>query len=178
MVGDIYHPGTWAGLFQLVGTSAAALTGLIFVSISLNLDVISQDANHRYRAICNLTGLTHVFMICAFATMGIQNHLAIGVEWLVVASIAATVYISGYSRARRIGRSSVGLSVKRLTIGIGCYVVEIIGAVVLILGHIAGLYVASAALIVNVAFFISGAWLLMVGVHLGLARQQKEPEKS
>jgi predicted phage tail protein len=57
-------------------------------------------------------------------------------------------------------------------------VVEIIGAVVLILGHIAGLYVASAALIVNVAFFISGAWLLMVGVHLGLARQQKEPEKS
>ena len=178
MATDIYHPGTWDNLFQLVGTGAAALTGLIFVSISLNLDVIAQDANHRYRAICNLTGLTHVFMICALATMGGQDHLAVGAEWLVIACTALTIYISGYIRARRGGRSSVGLSFKRLTVGVACYVVEIVGAVILVLGHITGIYVASVAMIINVAFFISGAWLLMVGVQLDLARQQKKPQSS
>jgi hypothetical protein len=170
---DIYLPEAWAGFFQLVGGGAAALTGLIFVSISLNLEVIVQDANHRYRAICNLSGLTHVFMICAFAIMGGQEHLGVGAEWAIVAGIAATIYISGYTRARKSGRSSVGLSIKRLTVGIACYVVEVVGAVILILGHIAGLYVASVAMVINVAFFISGAWLLMVGVHLDLAGRQE-----
>ncbi len=178
MAGDIFHPEAWANLFQLVGTGAAALTGLVFVAISLNLDVIAQDANHRYRAICTLTGLTHVFMICALATMGGQNHLVVGAEWLTVAGIAVTVYIRGYIRARRVGRSSVGLSVKRLTIGIACYAVEIAGAVILILGHITGIYVASVGMIINIAFFISGAWLLMVGVQLDLARQQKKPQEN
>ena len=177
MAADIYHPETWDNLFQLVGTGAAALTGLIFVSISLNVAVIAQDANHRYRAICNLTGLTHVFMICALATMAGENHLAVGAEWLIVATIAATIYISGYMQARRRGRSSVGLSLKRLTVGIACYAVEIVGSTILIFGQIAGIYVASVAMIVNVAFFISGAWLLMFGVHLDVARQQKEPQK-
>lgn len=102
--------------------------------------------------------------------------MAVGAEWLVVAGIAMTIYISGYIQARRGGRSSVGLSIKRLTVGVACYVVEIIGAVVLILGQITGLYVASVAMIANVAFFISGAWLLMVGVQQDLAKQQKKPQ--
>ncbi|MGD0834794.1 MAG: hypothetical protein ABSA40_10330 [Candidatus Dormibacteria bacterium] len=175
---DIYHPEAWAGYFQLVGTGAAALTGLVFVSISPNLDVIVQDANHRYRAICTLAGLTGVFMICALAVMAGQNHLAVGAEWLVVASIGVTIYIRGYTRARKGGRSSVGLSVRRLTVGIACYVVEILGAAILMLGHISGIYVASVALVINIAFFISGAWLLLVGVHLDVAKQDKRRQSS
>jgi hypothetical protein len=173
ILADIYRPEIWNGFFQLVGTSAAALTGLIFVSMSLNLHAITQDANHRYRAICNLTGLTHVFMICALAIIGGQNHLDVGAEWLVVASIAEIIYINGYIQARKGGRSSIGLGIKRLTIGIACYVVEIIGAVILISGHILGVYVASVAMMCNIAFFITGAWLIMVGVQLGMAKQQE-----
>jgi modulator of FtsH protease len=178
MAADIYHPEAWSGFFQLVGAGSAALTGLVFVSMSLNLDVIIQDANHRYRAICTLTGLTSVFMICAFAIMGGQNHLAVGAEWSIVAIIAATVYINGYTRARKAGRSSVGLSIRRLTVGIACYAVQVVGAVILVSGQIAGIYVASVAMVLNIAFFISGAWLLMVGVQLDLARQQKEAQRS
>lgn len=175
---DIYRPETWNGFFQLVGASAAALTGLIFVSMSLNLHAITQDANHRYRAICNLTGLTHVFMICAFAIIGGQNHLDVGAEWVIIASIAEIIYINGYIHARKGGRSSIGLSIKRLTVGIACYVVEIIGAVILVLGHIIGIYVASVAMMCNIAFFITGAWLIMVGVQLDLAEQQKNLQKN
>src|SRR5258708_3135586 len=96
VMADIYHPEIWIGFFQLVGTGAAALTGLVFVSMSLNLGVITQDATHRYRAIGTLTGLAAIFMICSFAIMGGQNHVAVGVEWLTVSSIAAVIYINGY----------------------------------------------------------------------------------
>ena len=177
-VADIYNLGIWEGFLQLVGTGAAALTGLIFVSMSLNLDVITQDATHRYRAICNLSGLTSVFLMCALAIMGNQGHLSVGVEWIVVAGIAASIYISGYTQARKGGRSSLGLSTKRFTVGVACYVVEMIGAAILAAGHIVGIYVASVAMLLNIVFFISGAWLLMVGVHLDLTTAQKAPQKN
>jgi len=65
-----------------------------------------------------------------------------------------------------------------LTVGIACYAVQVVGAVILVSGQIAGIYVASVAMVLNIAFFISGAWLLMVGVQLDLARQQKEAQRS
>jgi hypothetical protein len=178
MLADIYRPEVWSSFFQLVGASAAALTGLIFVSMSLNVQVITRDANHRYRAICNLAGLTHVFVVCALAIMGGQDHLSVGAEWLVVASIADIIYILGYTQARKDGRSSVGLSIKRLTVGVSCYVVEMVGAILIMLGYTTGIYVASVAMIVNIAFFISGAWLIMVGVQMDLATQEKSPQKN
>jgi hypothetical protein len=39
-----------------------------------------------------------------------------------------------------------------------------VGAVLLITGHVAGVYVAAVAMVVLLAFMISGAWLLIVGV--------------
>jgi hypothetical protein len=35
----------------------------------------------------------------------------------------------------------------------------------LISGYVAGLYVASAAMVLSFAFFISAAWLLITGIH-------------
>jgi hypothetical protein len=170
---DIYRPELWHDFFLMVGGGTAALTGLVFVAMSLNLDVIAQDATHRYRAIGTLAGFTAVLMICALALMGGQNHQAIGAEWLIVSSIAAVVYINGYVQAIKSRGSSVGLSLYRLASGTACYVAEIIGTILLILGHIAGLYLASVAMVIYIAFMISGAWLLIVGVQQDLARQQE-----
>jgi hypothetical protein len=49
--------------------------------------------------------------------------------------------------------------------GVTCYAAEIVGAVFLILGYIAGLYVAAFGLIISFAVLISGAWLLLVAVQ-------------
>ncbi len=162
---DIYRPDQWHDFFVMVGGGTAALTGLVFVAMSLNLETIVQDATHRFRAIGTLAGFTAVFVVCALALMAGQNHTAIGVEWLVVASIAATVYVNGYVQAFRNRGSYVGLSMLRLATGTGCYIAEIVGTILLILGHISGLYIASVAMIVYIPFMISGAWLLLVGVH-------------
>jgi hypothetical protein len=155
----------------MMGGGAAALAGLVFIAMSINLSIITQDATHKNRAIATLTGFTAVFMICGFALIGNQNYRSIGVEWLVVALVPTITYIRVYIRATKMGRSSVGLSIGRFIAGTTCYVAQIIGSILLIFGCISGLYVASIAMVLSFAFFISGAWLLIIGVYENQVKQ-------
>ncbi len=165
LVAEIYKPDQWHDFFLMVGGGSAALTGLVFVAMSLNLYIIFADATHRSRAVGTLTGFIAAFMICGLALMGDQGHVAVGVEWLIVSGVAAYIYVRGYVRAQRHGASTVGLNYLRLAGGTGCYVAQIAGSIALIAGYIAGLYLAAAAMVVFFAFMISGAWLLLLGVH-------------
>lgn len=161
----MYRPEQWQDFFVTVGGGSAALTGLVFVAMSLNLDSITRDATHRYRAIGTLAGFAAAFVICALALMGGQNGLAIGLEWFGVAAVAGVVYVRGYVLAVRGGGSPAGLRIGRLIVGTACYATQMAGALVLALGYAAGLYIASAAMVVYFPFMISGAWLLIVGVY-------------
>jgi hypothetical protein len=167
LLADIYQPDQWHDFFIMVGTSAATLTGLVFLAMSMNLSVITEDPTHRNRAIGNLTGLAAVFMLCGFVLIGNQNHIAVGLEILAVAVIAGVVFVSGYLRARRSSVNSSGLSLFRTVGGTACYLVEVAGAIVLILGFVTGLYMATAAIVANFYFMISGTWLLFLGARSG-----------
>ena len=149
----------------MVGGGAAALVGLIFVAMSISPGAIIRNATHRNRAINMLTGFTAVFMACGVALIGNQSIGALGVEWLVLWLLATSVFIRGYVRAIAAGRSSIGLNAPRLAGGTLCYLAEVLGAVLLILGHSAGLYIAAVATVVLFGFLISGAWLLILGIH-------------
>jgi hypothetical protein len=160
---DIFDPAHWTDFFVMVGTGAAALTGLVFVAMSINVGAISANPTHRYRAIGNLVGLASVFMLSALVLMGQQNHQAVGAEILIVSAGASGVLLFGYAKSRRFGGSSDALSTARTVGGSICYIVEILGAVVLIAGQVAGLYITSVAIVANFYFMISGAWLLLIG---------------
>jgi hypothetical protein len=159
---DIYKPEQWSDFFLLVGTGAVTLTGLVFVALSLNLKTIAIDATHRFRAIGTLTGFAAVFLRCALALMGGQNYKAVGGELLTVAFLAGVVYVYGYVQA---SKSGGGASFVRTATGTSLYIVEMLGALILILGHIAGLYIAVTALVINTCYMITGAWLLVLGAH-------------
>ncbi|HSX33573.1 MAG TPA: hypothetical protein VLF91_04525 [Candidatus Saccharimonadales bacterium] len=162
MVADIYKPDLWTDFFLLVGTGAVTLTGLVFVALSLNLKTIAIDATHRFRAIGTLTGFAAVFLRSALALMGGQNYKWVGAELLAVASVAGFVYVYGYVRANRSGS---GASLIRTTTGTSLYIIEMVGATLLILGHSAGIYIAATALVINTCYMITGAWLLVLGAH-------------
>jgi hypothetical protein len=164
---DIYRPDQWHDYFITVGGAAAALTGLVFVAMSLNLSAFALDATHRYRAVGTLAGFTAIFATCGLGVMGGQDHRAVGLEWLIVSAVAAVVYVYGYVQALRCGGSSVGLRSARLVSGTALHVVEVIGAALLLSGHLAGLYVAAISMLSLLAFMISGAWLLIMGASAG-----------
>lgn len=155
----------WHDFFIMVGGGAAALAGLVFVAMSINLSVLAQDPTHRNRAIGTLTGFTAIFMICAFALMGNESYRAVGMEWLFVSSVAMFIYIRGYILAVKEGGSPQGLSIVRTIFGTTCYAVQIVGSLILISGHLSGLYSASVAMVLSFTSLISGAWLLIMGIH-------------
>jgi hypothetical protein len=161
----IYDPNKWHDFFVMVGGGSAALTGLVFVAMTLNIHAVTQDAAHRYRAIGTLTGFAAAFVLCALALMGGQNHQAVGTEWLVVSTFAAVVYIGGYVQARWSGGNHEALRMGRVAFGTLCCVAEIVGAILLITGQVAGLYIAAIGMVVYVGFMITGAWLLIVWTH-------------
>lgn len=162
---DIYRPDVWHDFFLMVGGGAAALTGLVFVAMSLNIGVIARDETHLHRSIGTLTSFGGAFVISALALMGYQDHVILGCEWLVVAAGTTLVYVSGYLHAIRRGGSRVGLGNLRLAFGTGLHVVQVVGAGLFALGYLAGLYVAALTMVVLLGFMISGAWLLIVGVE-------------
>jgi hypothetical protein len=155
----------WHDFFVMVGGGAAALAGLVFIAMSINLSIINREATHKNRAVATMTGFTAVFMICALALIGNQSYKWIGVEWLVVTLVPTITYIRVYVRAKQIGRSSVGLSIGRFIMGTSCYMAQIAGSILLISGRVAGLYMASVAMVLSFAFFISAAWLLITGIQ-------------
>jgi hypothetical protein len=153
------------------------LTGLVFVAMSINLNIIAQDPTHRYRAVGTLAGFTAIFVICGLGVMGGQDHLAVGLEWLIVSALAAVVYVYGYIQAIRLGESSVGLRSGRLIGGTALHVVEIVGAVLLLSGYVVGLYLAAISMIGVLAFMISGAWLLIMGAAEHRPRGKKDERR-
>ena len=158
---DIYRADEWSNFFLLVGTGAVTLTGLVFVSMSLNLTAIAGDALHRNRAINTLTGLALIFMRCAFVLMGAQNHQAVGAELLVVTVVSGAVFVRGYVNAIRLSR---GLRITRIVGGILVHLAEIVGATLFLSGYPPGLYIAAVAIVSNACYMITAAWLLVLGV--------------
>ena len=157
-------PEQWNNFFVMVGGGASALAGLIFVAMSINHQIIIQNTTHKNRAINMLTGFTAIFMASSLALIGKQDLGVLGFEWLVLWFIATAVFVRGYVIAIKAGMSSVGLKLPRLAGGTICYLAEVIGAILLMLGYPSGLYIAAIAIIVLFAFLISGAWLLMIGI--------------
>ncbi|HSZ37761.1 MAG TPA: hypothetical protein VK773_11780 [Acidimicrobiales bacterium] len=171
MPADIYKPELWNSFFVMVGGGVAALTGLVFVALSialsLNLDEMTEDATHKYRSINTLAGLTAVFVTCGLVLIPGQNHTAIGIELLLLATAGGASFVYGFLQAFKFGSQP---SKQRLVIGSCIYLVEVIGALILVAGSLSGLYVAAVAILVNVAFMISAAWLLVVSVYSARTR--------
>ena len=160
---DVYSADQWNNFFVVAGTGSAALTGLVFVAISVNLRGVLKDATHTYRAINMLNGFTSVFILGCFALMGHQTHQSLGLEWLIVALVAGAINTNGYIHGFSLTGSRYALSLFRIVGGSACYLGQVIGAAALLLGAGWGAYLAGTALIVNFAFLVSGSWLLIVG---------------
>jgi len=160
------NPEQWTNFFMLVGSGSAALAGLVFVAITINLRGVAEDATHRYRAINMLTGFSSAFMISTLALMGQQAPEALAIEWLIVALPATAINTNGYFRAFRLrGSSRYALSPFRVVGGSVCYLGQIVGSLMLLLGDGMGINIAAIALVANFYFLISGSWLLIVGTR-------------
>ena len=156
-----YEPALWHDYFVMVGGGSAALTGLVFVAMTLHLQEIVADPVQRHRSRTILAGLTAVFIRCALVLMGGQNAQAVAVELFGVLLVVEFILYTSIRQAAR----SADQGVLWRTIGsFACLLFEQAGAVVLFFGNAWGLYAVGIGMMSSFIFMVTGAWLLLVGV--------------
>jgi hypothetical protein len=155
-----FDPAPWHDFYVMAGGAASALTGLVFVAVSLHLTAILRDPWHRGRAGSSLLALMSVVAISGVILAPGQSLNAMGVEVAVVALANLAVNAVGLRRARRPGSGATatlfaGSAAALLTIAAG-------GSLVLEAGPGLWLLLPGAALAFGSSVW--NAWELMVGI--------------
>jgi hypothetical protein len=156
----------WRDYFVMVGGGAAALTGLVFVAMSLHLSDIVSNPAHRHRSRTILTALTDVFVRCGLVLMGGQTARAVGAELFVVLVGVEVLVLRSLNHALRRSSGAAEYGVRFRTLGYAaCLIIEQTGAAILFFGHTWGLYAVGVGMMASFLFIVSGAWLLLVAVE-------------
>jgi hypothetical protein len=160
-----YDPSEWTDLFVATASASAALAGLVFVAVSINLERILAFRGLPERALETLLFLVSVLLISVVALVPGQSHVALGVELLVVSlAIDAivmrqpTIQVEDGEAMRR------GWRVSRWALRLVATVPFLIGAVSLIARSGGGLYWLVAGIVLAIAAAVANAWVLLVEI--------------
>src|SRR5437879_1132972 len=123
-----FDAASWHDYFLMVGGGAAALTGLVFVAMSLHLDQIALNIAHRHRARTVLTGLTAVFIRCALVLMAGQSAQAIALELILVLVGVEIILFLSIRQAMRASEAADPALLWRTIGSFACLVTEPLGA--------------------------------------------------
>src|ERR1700694_937945 len=129
---------SWHDYFVMVGGGSAALTGLVFVAMTLHLEKFTGNVVDRHRARTILTDLPAVFIRCGLVLMGGQDNRAVAVDLIVVLTVVEVILYTSIRQAMR----SADRGVLLRTIGsFACLLLEEAGAIRVVFGHDWGVYV-------------------------------------
>jgi hypothetical protein len=153
----------WATFAVSVGSSAAAVLGLLFVAVSIRVDVIAGSAELRNRAAQTLGLFVTLLVIALLLALPGQNLRLLGAELIGLTAVTAAVL---YLLDRRAQSGASGQPVGRLldivTPNAATSVLLLASGVVLVTGQHAGLYVLIAPVFAALAGGVTSAWLLLV----------------
>jgi hypothetical protein len=150
----------------MLGTSSAALIGLLFVATSLHLAEIANEEIYRLRAQYTTLILLSTLMQGTAVLMP-QSMKILGFELLVINLLGLSFPVTLLSKAVKIpgARGRGGFSVRRATVFISGYVIGIIGAGVVATGREWGMYGVTYALLLFISIW--NGWMIMQGIGRG-----------
>ena len=163
-----FLPSSWNELYLMLGSSSAALIGLLFVATSLHLAEIANEDIYRLRA--QYTMLSLLSMLLQGAAVLIPQPITVlGVELLAVNLWGLSFPIPLLSKAMKIpgSRGRGGFSVRRAGIFIAAYLVGFIGAGVVATGREWGMYGVSMSYTMLLTISIWNGWMIMQGIGRG-----------
>jgi len=159
-----YELEAWHDFFVAVAGAAAALVGLLFVAISINLDRVLAFPTLPRRAANTLGVLGAVLVVAVFALAPGQGTTAIGLEVLVVGAIVtgqSLVQTRGLGSAPETPRSSTAVHVAMV---LAPSLALVLGGLSLVLERGGGLYWVLAAAVLAFASAMVNGWVLLVEI--------------
>jgi len=159
-----YDAGAWHDFFVTAGTAAAALTGLLFVELSIQLDRVLGHPEHRFRARGNFFGLTVVMVMALVVLMPSLSARWLGVRLLVPNLTAAAVNAWHIRRVLPTFFTGSIIFPLRVAFSYVLILMGVIGGISVIWGEGGGLLWPAIEAIGMLLIALLGAWSLLVGV--------------
>jgi hypothetical protein len=159
-----YDASEWTDFFVAGAGASAALAGLVFVAVSINVDRILGYQGLPERALATVMLLLSVVLVSLIGLTPGQSRVALAVELLGVGLLFAAVIL------RLVSRSMAGRDRRRvhafahwLLVGLGTVPVAL-GALSLLAEAGGGLYWVAAGIVLATTGGVANAWVLLVEI--------------
>ena len=158
-----YSAEAWGDFALAVAGAAAALTGLLFVAVSLNLDQILAYPHLPGRAATTLGALGTLLLVSLCMLAPAQGRLWLGGEVAAVAALLAAAVVRTQMHARRIPNSPEHLVTASVVLLVPAALL-LVGGVSVAIGAGGGLYWVFAGTATGFAGTLLNAWVLLVEI--------------
>ncbi len=159
-----YDSAEWSDLFVASAGASAALAGLVFVAVSINLERILQYKGLPERALETVALLVSVLLISIVGLVPGQSHVALGAEVLGLA-LALALFIG------RLPTSYTGPDEVPRAWSLGRWALRLVGVVPFLVGGVSllvesggGLYWVVGGIVFATLAAVANAWVLLVEI--------------
>lgn len=160
-----YSAVEWGGLFLAGAGASAALTGLLFVAISINLDRILQGTGLPGRAGEAMVLLVAVLVVSMLGLVPGQSPTMLGTELLGTGLVAWFILASIHVRAvrSRVGPYPAALA-GRIVLAQLAVLPLLAAGVSLLVRAGGGLYWLAPGVLLCLVVAVLGAWVLLIEI--------------
>jgi len=148
-------PAAWQNFYLMMGTANAAITGLVFVALSMHLREVLDHPILKPRAVLALVVLTTQIVIAA-VVLTPQSRQLMGVEILLLNVIFLSLNLR-HTAGATISQGAVVSLLIRLA--------YVYAAVSLIVGIGGGFYVLGLVLVVTLGRTMASCWALLTALE-------------
>jgi len=157
-----YEPSEWTDLFVAVAGASAALAGLLFVAVSINLERIVGEEGLTERALEAVLMLVGVLVMAIIGLIPGQSRGVLGAELFVTAGALAFAVLRPIRVVPENGPRYYVAS--RWALRLAGTVPLIIGAGSVMNGDGGGLYWVVAGMVFAILAAVANAWVLLVEI--------------
>jgi hypothetical protein len=165
-MGTGFNPASWTTFFSAQVSASAALAGLTFVAVSINLGLIVKQRRLVARAARSLLGMMGVLLASVLCLIPAIGRVWLGWELALLGSLIWATATWAQSRASH-RHPSVGVGARVFFSALTQISILpfLVGGISLIVGRGGGLYWLAAGVIFSLFAALLEAWVLLIEIQ-------------